>query len=268
MIKVNNEIIEQNKFLDGTSAIKYNPIISSESNYHICWQFDNDSELIIVFYLVKHIRSAYPNVDIYLHMPYIPNARMDRIKNTEDVFTLKYFCEFINSLKFKQVYVKNPHSYVSLALINNVVCEDIQCDIYKICDEISSDDDSLVLFYPDEGAMKRYSEMFQIKYAFGMKKRDWDTGKILSLDIVGDVKDKRILIVDDICSKGGTFYYSAKALKNAGANDIYLYITHCENSIYYGEIFKSGLIERVYTTDSIFRPDEHRKENNRITILN
>ena len=60
------------------------------------------------------------------------------------------------------------------------------------------------------------------------------------------------LIVDDICSKGGTFYHSAKKLKELGAKNIYLYITHCENSILEGELINSDLITKIYTTDSIY----------------
>ena len=62
----------------------------------------------------------------------------------------------------------------------------------------------------------------------------------------------RVLIVDDICSRGGTFFYSAQKLKEAGATDIYLYVTHCENTILEGELIKSGLVTRIFTTDSIY----------------
>lgn len=39
------------------------------------------------------------------------------------------------------------------------------------------------------------------------------------------VKERNVLIVDDICSRGGTFYHAANALKEAGAKNIYLYVT-------------------------------------------
>ena len=74
--------------------------------------------------------------------------------------------------------------------------------------------------------------------------------------------DSNILIIDDICSKGGTFYHSAKRLKEAGAANIYLYITHCENTIHEGELLNSDLIKHIYTTDSILT-----KTHEKITIL-
>ena len=111
------------------------------------------------------------------------------------------------------------------------------------------------MFYPDEGAMKRYSDGVGLPYAFGIKKRNWETGKIEGLDVAGAVDQiagKDILIVDDICSRGGTFYHSAKKLKELGANDIYLYVSHCENTVLEGDLLKEDLVKKIYTTDSIF----------------
>ena len=122
-----------------------------------------------------------------------------------------------------------------------------------------------MLFFPDEGSVKRYFNLPKYcgSYAFGIKRRNWVTGKIEGLDVAGDVekiKGRNILIVDDICSKGGTFYHSALKLKELGATNIYLYVTHCENSIYDGELLKNnGLIEKIYTTDSILTNTESPK---------
>ena len=184
-------------------------------------------------------------------MPYIPHARMDRVKADEDVFTLKYFAEVINSLHFSIVWVRDAHSNVSLALIDNVCDTGVKAYIRKAT-ELSG---ANAMFYPDEGAMKRYSSESELPYAFGMKKRDWKTGKIEGLDIINadNIVGKDVLIVDDICSRGGTFYHSAKALKAAGAKSVSLYVTHCEETITLGELAASdGLVDHVYTTRSIF----------------
>ena len=49
-----------------------------------------------------------------------------------------------------------------------------------------------------------------------------------------------------------------KALKELGAKEVYLYISHCENSIFEGELLKSDWVDRVFTTNSIFA-GEHEK---------
>ena len=105
--------------------------------------------------------------------------------------------------------------------------------------------------------------MSELPYAYGIKKRDWATGKIQGLEAAGCtemIKGSNILIVDDICSRGGTFYHSAKKLKELGADKVYLYVSHCENTILEGEVLTSGLIERVFTTDSIFTATHEKVE--------
>ena len=266
MIQLNEHIIGNDSFPDGTLLMKL-PFSPKPSN-EIRWHYENDAELFKLICLVKAMREMYKGVRIDLFMPYLPNARQDRVKNPEDVFTLKYFCEIINSLEFDTVFVTDVHSNVSLALLDRVreikpwghihnaltkitymetgdVMHEAREECYK----------NLLLFYPDEGAIKRYSGEMGMPYIFGVKDRDWKTGQIKRLNLAGDVsmiEGKNILIIDDICSKGGTFYYAAKELKEAGAANIYLYVTHCENTIYEGELLKEdSLIKHIFTTNSL-----------------
>lgn len=254
MIRVENIAIQPNHFPDSTLLLKISEEViancSMTDDIVIDWFYENDAELFTLICVKRYLDEHYYEVAIHLNLPYIPHARMDRVKNSEDVFTLKYFCEVINSLNFTTVWVRDAHSNVSLALLNNVKEEPVKPFIIDAIGQSDAD----ILFFPDEGAMKRYSGDFQMPYAFGMKKRDWKTGQIQGLDIVNAevVKDKNILIVDDICSRGGTFYHSAKALKAAGAKSVSLYVTHCESTIVLGELAASdGLVDHVYTTKSI-----------------
>ena len=255
MIKVENIEIKPGRYPDNTLLLK----IAAEVTYAceltddivIDWFYENDAELFTLICVKRYIDEHFYEVSIHLNMPYIPHARMDRVKNYEDVFTLKYFCEVINSLNFTTIWVRDAHSIASLIMLNNVKEEPISNFITKAILESEAD----ALFFPDEGAMKRYAGGFQMPYAFGIKNRDWKTGKILGYDIVNqeNIKDKNILIVDDICSRGGTFYHAAKALKAAGAKSVSLYITHCEKTIVLGELAESdNLVDHVYTTKSIF----------------
>lgn len=279
MIKVDGEVLDIGNFPDGSILVKFEPSGSQKINrVKLSWYYENDREFLALMYLVKHLRSKGVE-DIYLYMPYIPNARQDRVKDSEDIFTLKYFAELLNSLNLTRVEVFDPHSSVSEALINNLVVYTPMPYINHVLEQIpvvmsvlenpmtfeKKEIYSLTMFYPDEGAMKRYSGMVDLPYAFGIKKRDWKTGKIEGLDVVGAtdrIDGKDILIVDDICSRGGTFYHSAKKLKELGAKDIYLYVSHCENTILEGDLLKDDLIKRVYTTNSIFT-----KKHEKIEVL-
>lgn len=263
MIYLNNKPVNIGHFPDGTILMKEIVELNfrAERSADILWKFQSNEELVVLIYLTQHLK-AHGVSNIYLDMPYIPNARQDRVKSDEDVFTLKYFAEVINALGFRSVTVLDPHSSVSESLIDNIVVKSPEKYIQRVIDKITSDSsEKLLMFYPDEGAMKRYSGMVDRPFAFGIKKRDWVTGKIMGLDVSGMtelITDSRVLIVDDISSRGGTFFHSAKKLKELGAKEVYLYISHCENTILEGEVLQGDLIQKVYTTDSLFTA-EHEK---------
>lgn len=260
MIKIDQYEITPEYFPDGTLKINLseelqlliNKMFFEERYLKIEWFFENNEEQIVLYNIVKMIREEYPSLALHLFMPYVPNARMDRIEISGECPTLKYFCEFINWLNFENVEFYDPHSNVTSALLNN--SGNISPTYIKV-NYLKEFLDIDVLFYPDEGAVKKYSSMLEHPYVFGIKNRDWKTGEIKGLSILGDLPEKKdfnVLIVDDISSYGGTFLHSAKKLKEFGAGKIYLYVTHCENSILKGDLINSGLIEKIYTTDSIY----------------
>ena len=255
----NTVVVKPTDFPDGTKLIRYSPTLV-DGAYRITWLYDNDAELFQLISIVKHLKSK-ARCRIWLKLPYVPNARMDRVKNSDEVFTLKAFADTINWLGFEGVTICNPHSTVSEALFDRVDV-DFTCvaeDVKKVVETATNGID--VIYFPDEGACKRYSDLLaflNLPVAFGIKKRDWKTGKILGIDIAGydDLKGKNILMVDDICSYGGTFYYSACALKDKGANDISCYVTHLEDSVLdpqKGKLLQGDLIKTIYATNSIFR---------------
>ena len=249
----------QGMFPDHSLLIKLDPekMFDNRGAIKVEWLYEGDSELFTLICVKRHIDRHFSTKEVVLEMPYIPHARMDRVKSDEDVFTLKYFCEVINSLNFKIVWVRDAHSNVSLALLDNVVEEDIYNYVHKAIVASKAE----ALYFPDEGAMKRYKNIANEKkmpYGFGIKDRDWATGELKGTIIMNKeaIIGKDVLIIDDICSKGGTFFYAAKALKAAGAKSVSLYVTHCEKTIILGEMASTdGLVDHVYTTQSIF-PEE------------
>ena len=266
MIRINKNNINVNKFPDGTLLLKERIPDEDEKRKEerkavITWLFENNEELVTLIYLAGHLR-AHGITNLSLDMPYIPNARQDRVKTREDVFTLKYFAEVINWLDFETVTVLDPHSSVSEALINKIQVRTPEAYIRKAVDRIGGTE-NLTLFYPDEGACKRYYGLFRLPFAFGIKNRDWETGDIRGLDISGMwgcSRGSAIVMLEDISSGGGAGYDSARKLNELGAGEIYLYISHCENTILEGDVLKSGLIRKIFTTNSIFTKKDERIE--------
>lgn len=266
MVIIDNKKVDITNFPNNEVLIKSEQFWkkSGETSY-IRLKFEGNEDLVTLMFVKKHLDEK--GVKANLSILYMPYSRMDRTEG-QTVFTLKYICKFINDLNFEKVEVYEPHSDVTMALLDRAE----QIDMTKILTDCAmqfldfKEENNDYLFYPDSGAEKRYSK--QIKYAkvlTGSKERDFSTGRINKLDVVGEMPKEsfRAIIVDDLCSYGGTFIMSAKKLKELGATEVYLVVTHCENSIHKGDILTTDLIDHVYTTTSILEDFSNEK----ITIV-
>lgn len=265
MFRLNGKEVNVIKFPDGSCKVD---ISNCDIDYcfenNITWLYDGDDEVFQLINIVELLKKRINiedyrdyKFDISLIVPYFPNARMDRVKDkSNESFTLKIFCDLIKRMEFDRVEVFDPHSSVTELLLgdNFDLCQSHKVIFNKVNRRLNND---FILFYPDEGARKRYD--YKMPSLCGFKNRDWETGKILDLEVVGNkdlVKGRDVLIMDDISSYGRTFLHSAQKLKELGANDVYLFVSHCENSILEGDLYKSGLIKKVFTTNSIYRGND------------
>ena len=147
MLKLDGKEINIGSFPDGTMLLKEKVIIDRTAK--IEWYYENDREFVALIFLTKHLR-AHEVSDVHLFMPYIPNARQDRVKTNEDVFTLKYFAEVINDLAFDSVTVLDPHSSVSEALISRIVIKNPKEYVQAVLTRIQQDEgETPLMFYPD-----------------------------------------------------------------------------------------------------------------------
>ena len=275
MIKINGIEIVRKTFPDGSLCLLdlNNSLLYPNKNYEIVWLYEGDYEIFMLICIVKHLRSKmYNNVSFNLTMPYVVNSRLDRTHSDNEVFTLKYFADIINDLKFNKVVIVDPHSIVSEALIDNVCVlrpSNIVSNVINKMRSLNEFKRELVIYFPDDGAYKRYKDMPCFKNfncIYGKKERDWETGKILGIEIydkngsklTNELENCNVLMVDDIISYGGTLAYSADKLKEMGAAHISAYATHVENSVLDEEKgtllkrYNDKIIDTVYTTNSIY----------------
>ena len=253
MVLVNGQEIPLNHFNDKTFYLLASPPPTREVT--ITWLYEDEAETIALMYLTRHLQDSGRTVS--LNMPFCPNARQDRVAAPCDILTLKYFAEFINSLNFSKVYIFDPHSDVTPAVIDRCVITTPEPLVQKIV----AQHPNVIIVYPDSGSAKKYGPMLKLPYLRGIKVRNFETQKIESFQLVGTgntMIGNDILIVDDICGTGHTLYKAARELKSLGAHRIYIYVSHCEPSVLRPYIAGQSLLDipdlitKVYTTNSIF----------------
>ena len=232
---------------------------------------------------VKDYLDKLNHPGVYLSLPYIPYSRMDRSENRR-LFSLKTFANLINSMNFNCVTVWEPHSDVSVALIDRVFVKDISVRLMKtlLADKFGINEPmdidmaekmaekNICIVYPDAGAEKRYSKQLKCKNTItASKNRDFDTGEIKSLTLHGVEESKNCeyaIIVDDLSSAGNSFLYAGKELRKKIPNlkKVYLVVTHCENTITKGHLLTTDIIDEIWTTDSILIDDVNHDKIHKI----
>lgn len=272
MIKVNNEEIQFETFPNGeTRMLAENllELIDKNSNLVVDFKYESDSDLIKLMFVRKYIK-RYHSGNTHLNIRYMPYSRMDRSEN-DSPFTLKYISEFINDLGFHSISVGEPHSDVTCALLEYAEPECINENLLTIVmNDIQFDLEFDYVVYPDAGAQKRYAKIFDGNILVGHKHRDFETGQIKELELIGNINNHgtKAVIVDDLSSYGGTFVRTAIELKKLGIEEIYLLVAHAENSIFKGELFDH--MTKVYTTDTILSEQNHwqnKKFENQLHIF-
>lgn len=242
MILINGHQLKQNIFPGGESHVRITPEWITPKTQVIA-HLHCAQNIMALIMAVDAIRRISPNCDICLTVPYFPYARQDRVCYPGEALAVKVMADLINQLNCKKVTVFDPHSDVLTALLN--------CCYVKTQSEIIDesnlleliDSSSLTLLAPDAGAEKKTRQVCQylsqkypsINYITASKYRDVNTGRITQTKVHDSVEGKNLLIIDDICDGGSTFIELAKTLKNAGASQLYLYVTH--------GIFSKGLKE-------------------------
>ncbi len=181
-----------------------------------------------------------------LYIPYLPYERADR-QVLDKLPTVNAMVDIINLCGFKSVKILDAHNDVPLQSIENVQF----VFPYTEWSEIAKKHNINTICFPYDGAKNRYKHCIDDtkNIVTATKKRDLDTGIILSLELDNKInKGEKVLIIDDLCSKGGTFVLTANKLKEAGASEVYLFTSHCERTVYDGDLIKSGSpITKFYT---------------------
>lgn len=199
---------------------------------------------------LAEVADALEETGVYkeLHIPYLMGARYDRRMKEGDSFDLKVIAKIINSLKFDRVYLYDPHSDVSGALIerSKVVTNQILVESY--------DKEGATLIVPDAGAAKKAFEYQKwnpniIDIAHCVKHRDVITGKIeLEVLNIDRCKGENCVIIDDICDGGATFNAIAEQIDPL---HLTLMVTHGIFSAEFDKLEKN--FDEIITSNSRFQ---------------
>ena len=241
------------KFSDGEIYIEINENIRGNSIFVVQSTSnpanDNLMELLICIDALR--RSSAKNITAVI--PYFGYARQDRKVVPRTAISAKLVSNLITNAGANRILSVDLHAGQIQGFFDIPVDNLFATPIFARHIKKKIKLKNMICVAPDVGGVERtraLSRRINSSIAIIDKRRP-SPGKSEVMNIVGNVKNKNCIIVDDIIDSGGTIVNAVKALKDKGAKDVYVFITHAVLS---GEAFtkiEKSQIKKLITTDTI-----------------
>ncbi len=195
-------------------------------------------------------------------IPQFPYARQERRK-TREAISAKIVAQLIENAGAQRVLTLDIHAEAIQGFFNFTKLEDMHASgeiIHYLTKILKLDLSNLVITGPDVGSAEKarhYSKRLGTHFAIVDKARDYSKpGTVESMRLVGEVKNRDVLIVDDMIATGSTILQAAVLLRESGAKDIYVAVSlPFFNGNAVEEIdraYREGIIKLVIGTDAVF----------------
>ncbi|MCY4179294.1 MAG: ribose-phosphate pyrophosphokinase [Litoreibacter sp.] len=226
---------------------------------------DNLMELLIMADALRRSSAAR----ITAVIPYFGYARQDRRTKARTPISAKLVANLIEKAGVERVLTMDLHAaqlqgFFDLPVDNLYASPVFALDILHHFKNMKD----VMVVSPDVGGVARARELAQrIKAPLSIvDKRREKPGEVSEMTVIGDVKGKKCIIVDDICDTAGTLCKAAEVLMNEGATEVHSYITHGVLSGPAVERITKSVMKQLVITDSI-EPTEAVKACKNIRIV-
>ena len=256
------------RFADGEIYVEINENIRGNSIFVIqsisTPANDNLMELLICIDALR--RSSAKNITAVI--PYFGYARQDRKVVPRTAISAKLVSNLITNAGAHRIVTVDLHAGQIQGFFDIPVDNLFSTPIFSKHIKKYISNKNIICVAPDVGGVERARALGQ-KLNVGLAivdKRRSAPGKSKVMNIIGNVKGKNCLLVDDIIDSGGTIVNAAKTLKEKGAKDVYVYVTHGVLSGNAVEQINNSKIKKLILTDTIFNSNKTKKSS-KIVIL-
>ena len=256
------------RFSDGEIYIEINENIRGNSVFVIQSTSnpanDNLMELLLCIDALR--RSSAKNITAVI--PYYGYARQDRKVVPRTSISAKVVANLITNAGASRVVTVDLHAGQIQGFFDMPVDNLFTTPLFARYIKKKLKNKKLICVSPDVGGVQRTRGLAtKIKADLAIiDKRRPKPGKSQVMNIIGDVKGKTCIIVDDIIDSGGTIVNAVDALKKSGATEVYVFITHAVLSGDATNKIKKSKIKKLIITDTIDN-SQKIKNNNKIEVL-
>lgn len=258
-LKAKIEGIFVSRFSDGEIRVKIEENVRGKDVFIIQSTCPPVNENLMELLIIVDALSRASANRITAVMPYFGYARQDRKDQPRVPITAKLVANLLTVAGASRVLTLDLHAgqvqgFFDIPL-DHLYAIDVFLDYFK---KISMD--GLVVVSPDVGGIKMaraYAKKFNAGLAIVDKRRNTPDSTDV-MHILGEVRNKNVIMVDDIIATGSSLVEAAKALKKAGAKKIFAAVTHGILSNNAVEKINDSEIDSLIITDSIHLAEENK----------
>lgn len=217
---------------------------------------DNLMELLIISDALRRSSAAR----ITAVIPYFGYARQDRRSKARTPITAKLVANMLVEAGIERILTLDLHAtqiqgFFDIPVDNLYAAPVFALDVLH---HFAGRTDDIMVVSPDVGGVARARDLAQRIGAplSIVDKRRGKPGEIAEMTVIGDVKDRTCIIVDDIVDTAGTLCKAAEVLMDNGAAEVYSYITHGVLSGPAVERVSGSVMKNLIITDTIEATDE------------
>ncbi|MBP6103246.1 MAG: ribose-phosphate pyrophosphokinase [Leptotrichiaceae bacterium] len=256
------------KFADGETFIKTNESVRGSRVFVVQSTSkpvnENIMDLLIFIDSLKRASAE----EIIVVIPYYGYARQDRKASPREPITSKLVANLLTTAGATRVVTMDLHARQIQGFFD-IPVDHIEAlpVLAKYLIKNKFDDGNTVVVSPDVGGVKRARGLANWLHAplaiIDKRRAKANVSEVMNL--IGDVKGKRAILIDDMIDTAGTICNAAVALKEAGATEVYACATHAVFSEPAVDRLKESPFSEVIVTDSIELPED--KKFDKLTIL-
>ena len=258
--------VELKRFKDGEISVKIKENIRAHDIYIIqsTCKPTNDHIMELLLLIDAAFRASASRITAVI--PYFGYARQDRKVEPRVPISAKVVANILQATGVDRVVTMDLHADQIQGFfdipVDNLFASPIAVDYIK---ELDIKDP--VVVSPDSGGAERarfYGRHINAGLAIIDKRRP-EANVADVMHVIGDVKDKNCIIVDDMVDTGGSISKASIALKEQGAKDVYCLFSHGVLSDNAHERMKEGKFKEIIYTNSI--PVKHNLDNVKILSI-
>ena len=239
------------KFSDGEFAVSYEESIRGKDVFLVQSTFPNSDNLMELLLMIDAAKRASAS-HIIAVIPYFGWARQDRKDKPRVSIGAKLVADMLSAAGIDRLITMDLHADQIQGFFN-VPVDHLYASNILLPYVQSLHLEDLVIASPDVGGSKRantYAKYLGCPLVLCNKTRA-RANVVATMQIIGDVKGKNVVIVDDMVDTAGTITKAANIMMEAGAKSVRACASHCVMSGPASERVQNSALEEIVFTDSI-----------------